>query len=257
MPPNTSNNYLSLALRTRVETFKGSGLWDEIIVEKALPVEETAILVCDVWDNHWCSGAARRVDGIAVQINSVIEVARSSGVQIIHSPSDTVGYYADTPHRQKIAGLPPVEPPVPRALPNPPLPIDDSDGGCDSGETESRQAWTKQHPSIGIKGDDVISDDGREIYGFLRARGIKNLCITGFHTNMCVLNRSFGIKQMTKWGIDCVLVRDLTDAMYNPERSPYVSHESGTELVVEHIEKHWCPSILSDQLLRVGPPPAT
>jgi hypothetical protein len=68
--------------------------------------------------------------------------------------------------------------------------------------------------------------------------------------NMCVLNRSFAIKQMTNWGIHCVLVRDLTDSMYNPKDRPYVSHARGTEMVVEHIEKYWCPSAVSADLMR-------
>jgi nicotinamidase-related amidase len=85
----------------------------------------------------------------------------------------------------------------------------------------------------------------------MRAAGIENLVVMGVHTNMCVLNRSFAIKQMTRWGIRCVLVRDLTDAMYNPSRAPYVSHDRGTELVVDHIERYWCPSILSRDLLTV------
>jgi hypothetical protein len=70
----------------------------------------------------------------------------------------------------------------------------------------------------------------------------------GVHTNMCVLNRSFAIKQMTRWGIRCVLVRDLTDAMYNPKKRPNVTHEEGTELVIGHIEKWWCPTVLSSEL---------
>ena len=102
---------------------------------------------------------------------------------------------------------------------------------------------------IKIAEDDVISDDGEEVYSFLRASGIANLLVMGVHTNMCVLNRSFAIKQMTAWGIRCVLVRDLTDTMYNPGRAPYVSHDRGTELVVEYIERHWCPSMLSRDLL--------
>ena len=48
----------------------------------------------------------------------------------------------------------------------------------------------------------------------------------------------------------CLLARDLTDTMYNPRMSPHVSHERGTELVVEHIEKYWCPSFLSADLPR-------
>jgi hypothetical protein len=71
----------------------------------------------------------------------------------------------------------------------------------------------------------------------------------GVHTNMCVLNRSFAIKQMVRWGIDVILVRDLTDAMYNPALSPYVSHDEGTRLVVAYIEKLWCPTIHSRDLV--------
>jgi hypothetical protein len=46
-----------------------------------------------------------------------------------------------------------------------------------------------------------------------------------------------------------VLVRDLTDAMYNPASRPYVSHAEGTEMVIEYIEKYWCPSALSGDLV--------
>jgi hypothetical protein len=72
----------------------------------------------------------------------------------------------------------------------------------------------------------------------------------GVHTNMCVLNRTFAIKQMTKWGERSILVRDLTDSMYNPRDRPFVAHDQGTELVIEHIEKYWAPTVLSSELLR-------
>jgi hypothetical protein len=54
---------------------------------------------------------------------------------------------------------------------------------------------------------------------------------------------------MTRWGIQCILARDLTDTMYNPKMRPFVSHDKGTDLVVEHIEKFWCPSVLSSELV--------
>ena len=50
-------------------------------------------------------------------------------------------------------------------------------------------------------------------------------------------------------GIPVALVRDLTDTMYNPARPPYVSHDEGTRLVVEYIEKFWCPTIMSSDLM--------
>jgi hypothetical protein len=52
---------------------------------------------------------------------------------------------------------------------------------------------------------------------------------------------------MTKWGVHCVLVRDLTDSMYNPKDRPFVPHDRRTELVVEHIEKYWARARLVSQ----------
>ncbi|MBS7613119.1 hypothetical protein KEJ48_02590 [Candidatus Bathyarchaeota archaeon] len=45
---------------------------------------------------------------------------------------------------------------------------------------------------------DVISDNGLEIYSFMKLHGINNLIMMGVHTNMCILNRPFRIRQMVK-----------------------------------------------------------
>src|SRR5262249_49327663 len=50
-----------------------------------------------------------------------------------------------------------------------------------------------------------------------------------------------------------VLVRDLTDTMYNSRSWPYVSHFEGTNCIIEHIEKYVAPTILSTEL--TGQPP--
>jgi hypothetical protein len=73
----------------------------------------------------------------------------------------------------------------------------------------------------------------------LQEHQIDTVLFMGVHANMCILNRSFGVRQLSKWGLRCVLVRDLTDAMYNPASRPFVSHAASTELVIEHIEKYW------------------
>ena len=49
------------------------------------------------------------------------------------------------------------------------------------------------------------------------------------------------------------LMRDMTDTMYNHEMRPHVSHFAGTDLVIEHVEKVWCPSFTSSDL--TGRPP--
>jgi len=240
---------LTVNLRSRVEAFKGSGDWRPVSIEQSLPVGKTAVLICDMWNKHWCSGATERVNGLVVKMAPFLESARKRGIQIIHAPSETMPFYQDTPQRKRILALPKVEPPSPLNLFDPPLPIDDKRGGCDTPD-QFYKAWTREHPGLRIDASDVISDNGTEIYSFLRERDIRTLLVMGVHTNMCVLNRTFAIKRMTALGIRCILVRDLTDAMYNPEDPPHVSHDAGTQLVIEYIEKYWCPSTISADLLR-------
>jgi nicotinamidase-related amidase len=240
---------LTVNLRSRVEAFKGSGEWRAVNLQETVPVEATAIVICDMWDKHWCSGATARVNALVTKMAPFLEAARKRGIQIIHAPSETMAFYQDTPQRQRILGFPKIEPPAALSLPDPPLPIDDKRGGCDTPD-QFYKAWTREHPGLRIDASDVISDNGAEIYSFLRARNIRTLLFMGVHTNMCVLNRAFAIKKMTALGLRCILVRDLTDAMYNPQDRPYVTHDAGTQLVVEHIEKHWAPTTTSADLLR-------
>ncbi len=245
-----SKTPVKIELRTRVEPFKGSGQWAEAHIAHSLVPAETAIVICDMWDKHWCRGATNRVGLLVKKMNPLLEVARKRGITIVHAPSETMGFYANHPSRLAIQKIPVANPPAELTLKDPPLPIDDTDGGCDTPGDKSHQAWTREHPGLHIGARDLISDKGSEIYGLLQSRGIKTVLIMGVHTNMCVLNRSFAIRQMTKWGVRCILVRDLTDAMYDPQDRPYVSHQAGTELVIEHIEKYWAPSVSSDALLK-------
>src|SRR5262249_1871371 len=104
-----------------------------------------------------------------------------------------------------------------------------------------------------VTGYDGVSDSGTEIFNFCEQEGIKNVVLMGVHTNMCVLGRPFGIRQMVRLGKNVVLARDLTDAMYDPRQPPHVSPARGTELVIEHIEKYWCPSVIGADLTRVVP----
>ncbi len=241
---------LTLNLRTRVASRAGSGPPEAVEHPATCDAAATALLLCDMWDDHWCHSAARRYDLLAERMNPVVGAARARGVQIIHAPSDCMEFYQDMPQRRRMLEIAPVAPPPERPIAEPPLPIDDSDGGCDDGESgPERRVWTRQHAAIAIEAPDAISDSGAEIFSLLRQQAITTLLIMGVHTNRCVLTRSFGIRQMLRWGVSCILVRDLTDAGYNPARRPYVSHDAGTELVIQYIEQYYCPTIRSQDLL--------
>jgi len=246
---------LRLDLRTQRLTpdDRGRNGWQVVNTPVTWKASETALLLCDVWDRHWSRGATERLEAMVPRLNRLVQAARAAGLTVIHAPSDTMDFYKDTPARQRMVRTPHVPPPAPKDRPDPPLPVDASDGGSDTNEPKEKvntRAWSRQHPGIQIDQDrDGISDNGAEVYSFLAAKRIKNLLIMGVHTNMCVLGRSFAIKQMVRWGMKVALIRDLTDAMYNPARPPYVSHEEGTRLVIEYIEKFWCPTVTGEELL--------
>jgi len=245
-------NQLHLHLRSHLldRNAQGWAIWREVIAERTVDAERTAILVCDMWDNHWSRGAVERVVAMLPRMEAVLSGARGMGVHIVHAPSETMDFYTEHPARQRILSLPPVPPPPDREMADPPLPVDVSDSGSDTGELEMHRAWTRQHPGLTIDGErDVISDNGREIYSYLRHQAIEQVLILGVHTNMCILRRSFAIKQMVKWGQPIALVRDLTDTMYNPAQLPYVSHDAGTQLVIGYIERFWCPTIASQEIV--------
>jgi type 1 glutamine amidotransferase/nicotinamidase-related amidase len=233
---------------------------------------QTAVIVCDMWDAHHCLNAVRRATEMAPRMNEFINVARDSGALIIHAPSSCTKSYEEHPARIRAKNAPKADN-VPvdisqwckwiPAEDQKRYPIDQSDGGEDDDPDEHkkwaeelkakglnpRAPWTKQMAALEIKDSDAISDNGVEIWNLMESKGIENVILVGVHTNMCVLGRPFGLRQMAKNGKNVVLVRDLTDTMYNPQRAPYVSHFSGTDLIVEHVERYVCPTVTSDQLL--------
>jgi nicotinamidase-related amidase len=225
--------------------------------------KKTAIIVCDMWDQHWCKSAASRVNELAVPMNEMLKAARSQGILIIHAPSTCTEFYKNTSQRLRAKNAPFVKTPVPLATTerwgtawNWPdrtregvLPIDDSDMGCDcKDKCEIRGPWTRQTALIEIADGDAITDNGQETWNLLSQHKIDNVILCGVHLNMCVLGRPFAIRQMVKLGKNVALIRDMTDTMYNPDRPPGGSHFDGTDRVVEHVERYWCPSFVSTDL---------
>jgi nicotinamidase-related amidase len=245
--PGTGGS-IPVRMRTRAQPFHNSGAETDAYFDGTIEPARTAIVITDMWDKHWCKGATRRVGEIALKMEPVLEQARKAGVLIVHAPSDTMNFYQETPARLLAKNAPHAAPPPELKIEDGPLPIDDSDGGCDTPGDKEHQAWTREIATLTIAPGDAVSDDGLEIYNLLRQRHIDTVLFMGVHANMCILNRSFGIRQITKWGIRCILVRDLTDAMYNPASRPFVSHAEGTEMVIQFIERYWAPTTTSTEL---------
>jgi len=263
---------MELELRTRVETGENTGRFHTTTRKETWKAKETAVIVCDMWDLHHCLNATRRGAELAPRMNQVLNEARKRGAVIIHAPSSCMKTYEDHPARIRA-----VETPRSKTFPQDigrwchkipaeergKYPIDQSDGGEDDDPEEHKKwaaklksmgrnprgPWKSQTDLIDIHKQDYISDSGEEIWSILEQRRVDNVILVGVHTNMCVLGRPFGLRNMARAGKNVVLMRDMTDTMYNPARAPYVSHFTGTDLIVEHIEKWVCPTITSNQLI--------
>lgn len=170
-------------------------------------------------------------------------------------------YYAGTPARERARRVPRVQSPVPiewhdrdpsREAPLPPSLADATPCSCEPGEPCTQGGppypWTHQIESIEIQPVDAVTDDGEELLALLVEGAIQDVVVLGVHANRCVLGRPYGIRQLVYWGRSVVLCRDLTDSYH---RDP-LGHARGNEQMIAHIERYWCPTLTSDQLV-AGP----
>jgi nicotinamidase-related amidase len=202
------------------------------------------LLLCDLWDKHWCKSAAYGVERLAPKVAELVIRFRGDGGQIIHAPSDTLANYADDPARLWVQKLSRASTPAERPHEDPPLPAPPGQmcpdiPSCVEGPP---WPWTREHVAIDVHPDDAVLESGAELLAVVHARSLDHIYIAGVHTNICILDRPFGIKQLVRWGISCELVSDLTEAM----------PATYTPLLVNYIRQHWCPAVESRDVQPTG-----
>ncbi len=222
--------------------------------------DKTAVIIIDMWDGHHCKSAAARVVEMAPAMNRAVKAARDKGAFVIHAPSDCMDFYTGTPQRQRAIDAPAVKAPVGFRWNNldpsheKPFAPEVAENGCacDSDQPcgPSFKAWKREIAAIEVADADAVSDSGQEIYNLLRQHQIEHIIVMGVHTNVCVLGRPFGIRQLVYLDQDVVLCRDLTDSYHRRKKA---SHFVGLDEIVHHIEQYWCPTITSEAL--TGAPP--
>ncbi|MBT4498143.1 MAG: cysteine hydrolase family protein [Gemmatimonadetes bacterium] len=255
----------TLNTRSRVDPDDRSGA-SEIVVETIkLDPERVAVVIIDMWDTHFCISAAKRVDEMAPRMNEVITSARKEGALIIHSPCGCVPLpgqdwgppYSNTPQRRRAEAAPQLDPPIKfdgkehwNAEHESPLPPDPGECSCHPSEPacEPGAPQRRQIETIEIAEEDAVTDQGQEFYNLLKQRDIEDVIVMGVHTNACVLSQPYGIRRLVYQGKRPLLCRDLTDSFHRYSPGSYMGHFEGTGLIVEHIERYWCPTITSDQI---------
>lgn len=252
---------LPLRLHTRTVARDGSDRPQTLLRTDWDPAR-VAVVICDMWDAHHCVSAARRVAEMAPRMNEVVAALRGRGAFIIHAPGGCMDFYRGTPARKRAIQAPhaPAPSPIdwngwdhekdarlPATLTDPGACSCDSAAPC--GDAFPPYPWTRQTAAIEVRDEDAVSDDGQEVFNLLEERGIYDVVVMGVHTNVCVLGRPYGIRQLVYLGRKPVLCRDLTDSFHRDPRG----HFRGTDEVVAHVERRWCPTVTSDQLVGGAP----
>jgi nicotinamidase-related amidase len=194
--------------------------------------DKTAIVVIDMWNSHWCMTASERVSAMVPRMNAVLDIARSLGMQVVWNPSDVVTAYAGYPQYERAVAVEHRDPPVVRDVPA--AKFTAPGGGCMCGPgfaCGGNYGWDGMHPDLLIADEDLISSSTDEIYSLLADKGITNIIYMGVHTNMCVYGKPGALSFMWQAGFNCLLARDLNDAItqYNPSTG-YTPDDGTTEI---------------------------
>ena len=204
-------------------------------VQMPLPVEQTALVLVDMWDNHFIESWLER----AVQITKeavvpALAAARAVGLTVIHAPSPPVAEQFEQlkRHAPPVAHAPPAWPPAefrrrqgeyavfrgPRAQPPgiPPL---------------ERLGMS---PHIEVEQGEFVVATGEQLHALLAERGILHLVYAGFATNWCILNRDYGMRAMAGRGYTMILLREATAGVEFPDT---VREGLATEMAVREVEQ--------------------
>ena len=104
---------LPLDLRSASLVFDAAGRqqWRETVQTSSIDPTTTALLLCDVWNDHTSRGAVERLEAMIPAMADVVTALRAQGVTVVHCPSDCMDFYAKSPARRRVLETPSVEPP--------------------------------------------------------------------------------------------------------------------------------------------------
>ena len=240
-----------------------------------LDPSKTAVVVVDMWNGHSCKTATKRLGQLVGPMNETLAAARKLGMPVVFAP--TLGsiyanaqkvypkepekhrFYEGSPQRKATVALP--EHPLLEALKFDPPPFpkfavpDHPCGGVCKGKPGPSPKY-RMHTDLVIAPGDYIADSTQEMWNFCCERGITHLVYVGVAANICLAGKPCAVIPMTRLGLECVVVRDLTQA-HPPtywengrkDGDPSAKPDLGTRISIRHYERSICPTIDRRQIL--------
>lgn len=213
---------------------------------------KAGVVVVDMWNWHWCKTSTARVAALVPRMRKALEGAHELGMTVFWCPSDVADNYVGTPQHEAAMNTEPVSMPPLAELQCPPAP---DGGGCTCGpeRCQGNYGWDGMHPDLVMSDGDFMPNDVETLYAICRKRGLTHLIYMGVHTQVCLLGKSIGLRNMTRAGFQCILARDLTDAHGKYDPASGYTPDRMTSDVVAHFEKHLAATInFAEELGRAG-----
>jgi nicotinamidase-related amidase len=206
-----------------------------------LPVEQTALLLIDLWNVHHIQSWIERAEAMTRDvIVPLIDTARATGLAIIHAPAPQIAVKHGVAAEAAAPSQPgPTWPPaefaarqgryaVFRGPRNQPPGID-----IYWRDLESRLDIS---PHVRVTDSDFMIATGEQLHRLCAERGILHLVVAGFATNWCILGRDYGVRAMSCRGYNVILLRDATEGVEFPDT---LDKRWATELATREVEQVW------------------
>lgn len=204
-------------------------------VGMALPLAQTALVLVDVWDNHFIESWLERAGRVTAEgVVPVLVAARAAGMMVVHAPSPPIAE-----NYEQLKRFAPVEPSGPADWPP-------AEFRARAGEYAAFRGPRSQPPGIPsipelgmsplveVLAAEYVVATGDQLHEVAREQGIVHLIFAGFATNWCILNRDYGMRAMARRGYNMILLRDATAGVEFPDT---VDTCFATEMAIREVEQ--------------------
>jgi nicotinamidase-related amidase len=224
--------------------------------QTALNPAQTAIIVVDMWNYHWCITASERASAMVPRMNAVLSAARRLGMTVVFNPSDVVTAYSGYPQYERAIAVELLK--ILDRRKDLSVKFTAQSGVCMCGPglpCRENYGWDGMNPDLAIGENDLISSSSEEIYSLLAGHGVKNIIYMGVHTNICVFGKPGSISKMWKMGFNCLLASDLNDAFTHYDPATGYTPDAGTSETDGNLIKAGIPCIdMGKELLKANIP---
>lgn len=212
-------------------------------IQKQIPVDpaHTAIVVMHAWDvgtpeqfpaqYRVCEYIPRSTKILEDRFPAFLEKVRSSGIKLIHVGSQSETSLETLPGYIRTKEKWGVDPdPIPRVSSDPVwqqlqnLRIDHGIYGKHNLEGVNASREYRDFAIMPKDDEDVVATT-HQLFQLCKEQGINHLIYTGFCINACLTMSPCGMYDMTRRGVLCSIIRDLTTAVENKESCAEEAHK--------------------------------